>query len=42
MRVELHLLQNFEQTLAGIDTTGFYLSARLRDAAIERHRRRRQ
>lgn len=38
----LHLLQNFEQTLADLESSGFYLSARLRDAAIERHRRRSQ
>lgn len=38
----LHLLQDFEQTLADLETSGFYLSARLRDAAIGRHRRRSQ
>jgi hypothetical protein len=36
----LGLLPNFEKTLADLEASGFYLSERLHDAALQRHRRR--
>lgn len=38
---DVGLLADFEQTSADLQASGFYLSTRLRNAALDRHRRRR-